>query len=50
MLSTPPHGDAVSVGYRLKLKSPDEDVHLADSVHLQTHQAGFSETGTVSHD
>ena len=38
MLPTPPLGDAVSTGYRLKLiKPPDKDLHLADPVHLQTH-------------
>ncbi|MFN0054470.1 MAG: hypothetical protein ACKV0T_20020, partial [Planctomycetales bacterium] len=37
MLSTPPHGDAVTVGYRIKPEPPDEDLHLADSTNLQTH-------------
>ena len=37
VLPTPPHGDAVPSGYRIKLQPPDRDLHPVDSVHLQTH-------------
>ena len=36
LLSTPPHGDAVTFGYRVP-ENPDEDLHLAGSMRLQAH-------------
>ena len=42
MHSTPPHGDAVSVSDRNQIQRPDEDFHLADSIHSQTHKPGYS--------
>jgi hypothetical protein len=36
LLSTPPRGDAVTVGYGLP-EHPDKDFHLADSMQLQAH-------------
>ena len=36
LLSTPSHDDAVTFGYKVQTNF-DEDLHLTDSIHLQTH-------------
>jgi len=36
LLSTPPRGDAVTIGYGMP-EHPDKDFHLADSMQLQAH-------------
>jgi hypothetical protein len=36
LLSTPPRGDAVTIGYRVP-ENPGKDFHLADSMQLQAH-------------
>jgi hypothetical protein len=36
LLPTPPHGDAVAFGYGFR-PNPGEDLHLADTLHLQAH-------------
>ena len=38
LLSTPPRGDAVTLGYKVP-EHPGKDSHLADSMHLQAHSA-----------
>ena len=42
LLPTPPHGDAVTVGYEVQTNF-DKDLHLAESIHLHAHNpAGLS--------
>ena len=42
LLSTPPRGDAVTIGYGVP-EHPGKDLHLADSMQLQAHTpAGLS--------
>jgi len=36
LLSTPPHGDAVTIGYGMP-EHPGKDFHLAESMQLQAH-------------
>ena len=37
LLSTPPHGDVVTVGYRTETGIPEGDFHLSDAIRLRTH-------------
>jgi hypothetical protein len=37
LLPTPPHGDAVTVGYRTETGIPEGDFHLSDVIRLRTH-------------
>jgi hypothetical protein len=39
LLSTPPHGDAVTFGYRVP-EHPGKDFHLTGSMQLQAHERG----------
>ena len=41
LLSTPPRGDAVTIGYGMP-EHPGKDLHLADSMQLQAHNHGLT--------
>ena len=41
LLSTPPHGDAVGIGYGGGCRAPDKDLHLAVDVRCWAHDHGL---------
>jgi hypothetical protein len=47
LLSTPPHGDAVTLGYEVP-EHFGEDLHLADSMQLQAHSATLRVVATTA--
>jgi hypothetical protein len=52
LLSTPPRGDAVTVGYRTETGVPQGDLHLSDVARLWTHggpdEPGHDDSATVN--